>query len=161
MEKPSYVIALGSNRPGRHGRPADELAAALVAIGGVRIVSPLVMTAPIGPALRRFANQAAIIESSEPPAALLARLKTIEAAFGRRPGQRWGSRVIDLDIILWSDGVWADGALTVPHIGFRTRRFVLDPLLAIAPDWRDPVTGLTVRQLHYRACAVDRSAAPS
>jgi len=146
----SYVIALGSNRRGRHGAPADEVRAALAAIGGVVMTSPPIATAPLGPALRRFVNAAALIESDESPPELLARLKTIEAAFGRRRGQRWSDRVIDLDIILWSDGVWASDRLTVPHPAFRERRFVLDPLLAIVPDWRDPLTGRTVRQLAAR-----------
>ncbi|MBN8809024.1 MAG: 2-amino-4-hydroxy-6-hydroxymethyldihydropteridine diphosphokinase [Sphingomonas sp.] len=145
-----YVIALGSNRRGRHGGPADELRAALAAVGGVIAVSPLIATAPLGPATRRFVNAAAVIASDEPPRALLARLKAIEAAFGRRPGQRWRDRVIDLDILLWSGGCWRDDRLTIPHPAFRARRFVLDPLLAVAPGWRDPVTGRTVRQLAAR-----------
>ena len=143
----SYVIALGSNRRGRHGAPANEVRAALEAIGGVVMTSKLVTTAPLGPARRRFVNAAALIESDESPPELLARLKVIETAFGRRRGQRWTDRVIDLDIVLWSDGAWASDGLTVPHVDFRGRDFVLRPLAAIVPDWRDPLTGRTVRQL--------------
>jgi 2-amino-4-hydroxy-6-hydroxymethyldihydropteridine diphosphokinase len=146
----SYVIALGSNRRGRHGGPADEVRAALAAIGGVVAASPLMATEPMGPSSRRFANAAAVIHSGESPPDLLARLKAIEADFRRRPGRRWGDRVIDLDIILWSEGVWGDDRLTIPHPAFRQRRFVLDPLVRIVPDWRDPLTGLTVRQLAAR-----------
>jgi 2-amino-4-hydroxy-6-hydroxymethyldihydropteridine diphosphokinase len=146
----SYVIALGSNRRGRHGAPTDEVRAALDAIGDVVMTSPLYGTAPLGPARRRFVNAAAVIESDEDPPALLARLKAIEAAFGRRRAQRWSDRVIDLDIILWSGGMWASPGMTVPHPAFRERRFVLDPLLAIVPDWRDPLTGRTIRQLAAR-----------
>jgi 2-amino-4-hydroxy-6-hydroxymethyldihydropteridine diphosphokinase len=146
----SYVIALGSNRRGRHGTPAEEVRAALAAIGGVVMTSPLVATAPLGPARRRFVNAAALIDSEDSPPELLARLKTIEAAFGRRRGQRWTDRVIDLDIILWSGGPWASDGLIVPHPEFRRRDFVLRPLVAIVPGWRDPLTGLTVRQLAAR-----------
>lgn len=146
----SYVIALGSNRRGRHGGPAEEVRAALAAIGGVVAVSPPITTAPLGPSSRRFANAAAAIDSDESPPALLARLKAIEADFGRRSGRRWGERVIDLDIVLWSDGVWADDGLTIPHRAFRERAFVLGPLAQIVPDWRDPLTGLTMRQLAAR-----------
>jgi len=146
----SYVIAMGSNRRGRHGTPADEVRAALAAIGGVVMTSPLLSTAPLGPARRRFVNAAALIESDDSPSELLARLKAIEAAFGRRRGQRWTDRVIDLDIILWSDGAWASDGLTVPHPEFRRRAFVLRPVAAIVPDWRDPMTGLTMRQLGAR-----------
>jgi len=146
----SYVIALGSNHRGRHGPPAEEVRAALAAlaaIGRVVMTSPLITTAPLGPARRRFVNAAALVESDEDPPELLARLKAIEAAFGRRRGQRWADRVVDLDIVLWSQGVWASNGLTIPHPAFRERDFVLDPLLTIVPDWRDPLTGRTIRQL--------------
>ena len=145
-----YVIASGSNRRGRHGGPADEVRAALATLGMVIAASPIIATAPLGPSSRRFANAAALVESGEHPRDLLDRLQAIEADFGRRPGRRWGERVIDLDIVLWSGGVWADDRLTIPHPAFRERRFVLDPLRAVVPDWRDPLTGLTVRQLAAR-----------
>jgi 2-amino-4-hydroxy-6-hydroxymethyldihydropteridine diphosphokinase len=147
-----YVIALGSNRRGRHGAPAAEVRAALAALGGVAKVSPILTTAPLGPSRRRFANAAAIIDSADPPPALLARLKAVERAFGRRRGRRWDSRVIDLDLILWSGGAWSSIRLTVPHPLFRQRDFVLRPVLAVAPDWRDPITGRTMRQLAARLC---------
>lgn len=128
----------------------------IAALGQVVAASRVIATAPLGPSSRRFANAVAIIDSPESPRALLARLKQIERSFGRRSGRRWGTRVIDLDIILWSGGVWTDAVLTVPHAAFRLRRFVLDPLVTLVPQWRDPVTGLTVRQLATRARAVDR-----
>ena len=92
----------------------------------------------------------ALVETRAGPEKLLRRLQKIEARFGRRRARRWGARVIDLDIVLWSEGIWTSPALTIPHPAFRTRRFVLDPLVGLAPAWRDPVTGLTVRQLHAR-----------
>jgi 2-amino-4-hydroxy-6-hydroxymethyldihydropteridine diphosphokinase len=150
-----YAIAVGSNRRGRHGSPEREVAAALSALNPVS-VSPIVVSAPLGPSIRRFANAVALIDSGEPPPILLARLKSLEQRFGRRSGQRWGARVIDLDIILWSGGFWRSSGLCVPHVAFRERRFVLDPLARIAADWRDPQTGRTVRQLAARARAVDR-----
>ena len=153
MATTTYAIALGSNVRGRHGPPERTLAAALAAVGGVIAASPVVRSAPLGPSRRRYANAAAMIASDELPLALLARLKGIERDFGRRPGRTWGARVLDLDIVLWSDGAWASPGLTVPHIAFRDRAFVLHPLAAIVPGWRDPVTGRTVRQL---ARAVDR-----
>lgn len=142
-----YAIAIGSNRRGRHGGPRDEVRAAIAALGPAAAVSPLIETPPLGPSTRRFANAAVLIDSDEAPPALLARLKRIERDFGRRRGRRWGTRVIDLDIILWSGGCWSSIGLTIPHINFRRRDFVLRPLVAIAPGWRDPVTGRTVRQL--------------
>jgi 2-amino-4-hydroxy-6-hydroxymethyldihydropteridine diphosphokinase len=126
------------------------LRAALAEIGGVRAVSTVRITPALGPAGRSFANAAAIVESRLAPEALLAELKAIERAFGRRPGRRWGPRVLDLDIILWSGGVWRGPGPIVPHPAFRARRFVLQPLAKIAPGWRDPVSGATIRQLLAR-----------
>lgn len=153
MESSSYAIALGSNRRGRHGAPEHMLAAALAEIGGVLACSPVIRTAPLGPSRRRYANAVALVESSEPPDAMLRRLKAIERRFGRRRGQAWGARVIDLDIILWSGGCWSSPGLVVPHPRFRERDFVLAPLRAVAGDWRDPVSGLRIRHLAH---AVDR-----
>jgi 2-amino-4-hydroxy-6-hydroxymethyldihydropteridine diphosphokinase len=151
-----YAIAIGSNRSGRHGLPEREVAAALAALAPVLAESRIAASAPLGPSRRRYANAVAILDSGEMPLALLVRLKRIEHDFGRRRGRRWGDRVIDLDIILWSGGLWVDSRLTVPHPDFRRRRFVLDPLETLVPRWRDPVTGLTVRQLAARLRAVDR-----
>ncbi len=150
MASSTYLIAIGSNRRGRHGGPRDAVRAAIARLGDVRTASPIVETPPLGPSVRRFANAACIVASDETPPALLARLKAIERDFGRRRGRRWGARVIDLDIILWSGGCWASPGLTVPHAAFRTRDFVLAPAAAIGPDWRDPVTNSTLRQLRAR-----------
>ena len=151
-----YLIALGSNvRHHRYGPPEAVLAAALAELaqrgGTVLRAAPVLRSAAVGPSLRRYANGAALIETGLDPEALLAELKSIEHIFGRRTGgQRWTSRVLDLDIVLWSGGPWASADLSVPHPLFRTRFFVLKPAAAIAPDWRDPLTGLTLRQLAAR-----------
>ena len=131
------------------------LAAALkcLAAQGVEVLraGPVLVTEPVGPSLRRYANSAALVRSDLAPTALLALLKQVEHAFGRRAsGQRWRSRVLDLDIVLWRGGAWTSPGLTIPHPLFRHRDFVLTPAAAIAPDWRDPMTGLTVRQLRAR-----------
>ena len=144
-----YLIALGSNRRSRHGGPAQTVRAAAAAIGA-RALSPVIASAPVGPSTRRFANAVALVDSVAAPPAMLARLKAVERAFGRRRGRRWGARVVDLDLIGWSGGIWRSRPLTIPHRAYRDRAFVLAPLLAVAPGWRDPVTGLTPRQLHAR-----------
>lgn len=152
----SYLIALGSNRRHhRFGSPARVLAAALEVLEthGIEImrVGPTIASAPIGPSLRRYANAAALITCALDPAQLLGPFKAVERRFGRRPGgQRWASRVLDLDIVLWSGGAWSSAGLIIPHIAFRERRFVLAPSLAVAADWRDPISGLSLRQLHSR-----------
>ncbi len=156
MTETSYVIALGSNRRHvRHGGPTGVLRAAvetLTSLGAVEAVSTIRATPALGPAGRGFANAAAILTTGLDPDDLLAALKTIERQFGRRGGRRWGPRILDLDIILWSGGMWADVPV-IPHPEFRKRAFVLDPLAEIAADWRDPVTGLAIRHLRTRLTA--------
>ena len=150
-----YLVALGSNmRHHRHGAPAGVIRAALEAMewAGLRVVrsAPVIATAPLGPSRRRFANSAALVEAELAPDDLLATLKGIEREFGRKAGQAWGARVLDLDIILWSGGAWSTPGLTIPHPAFRARAFVTVPASAIVPAWRDPLTGLTLRQTHAR-----------
>jgi 2-amino-4-hydroxy-6-hydroxymethyldihydropteridine diphosphokinase len=152
-----YLIALGSNR--RHHRiggprnVVQEAQAHLAKLGAVLTAAAIINSAPIGPSRRTYANGAVVVESDLAPRAMLAALKAIERAFGRRRGQAWSARVLDLDIILWSGGIFAEPDLFIPHRLFRIRDFVLKPAAAIAPDWRDPVTGLSVRHLAHRSRA--------
>ena len=148
-----YAIALGSNRPhGRHGRPASVVEAAIARLDedfGLFDASPIVLNAAHGGAGRDFANAVALIESEDEPPAMLRRVKAIERAFGRRRGRRWGPRVLDLDLILWSGGTFRSRRLTVPHPQLASRDFVLQPLAAIAPNWR--IQGaLNARHLAHR-----------
>lgn len=162
MATTSYAIALGSNRRSRHGSPAATLRAAIAALAGVKAVSKIRATPALGPAGRGFANAVALVDSDLLPDALLGELKALERAFGRRAGRRWGPRVLDLDIILWSGGAWGGPGPIVPHPEYRGRTFVLEPLAELAPDWRDPLTGATMRQLLARLTAprpVPRSSA--
>ena len=148
-----YAIAIGSNRPhGRFGRPPGVVEAAIARLDqdfGLFDASPIVLNPARGGAGRDFANAVALVESGEDPLAMLALLKGIECDFGRRGGRRWGSRVLDLDLILWSGGKWRSRRLTIPHPELEARDFVLQPLAAIAPGW--PVRGgLNARHLAHR-----------
>ncbi len=147
-----YAIAIGSNRPhGRHGRPQQVVEAAIARLDeefGLFDAAPIVLNPAHGPAGRDFANSVALVESDLQPPELLNRLKAIERDFGRRPGRRWGPRVLDLDIALWSGGAFRSRRLTVPHPQLAKRSFVLDPLAAIAPNWK--IGPLAVRHLAAR-----------
>ena len=148
-----YAIAIGSNRPhGRHGRPAGVVEAAIARLDqdfGLFDASPIILNAAHGGAGRDFANAVALVESELEPPDMLVRLKAIEREFGRRRGKRWGPRVLDLDVALWSGKKWRSRRLTVPHRQLGKRSFVLNPLAAIAPNWR--LEGpLTARHLAHR-----------
>src|SRR3982750_1827639 len=147
-----YAIAIGSNRPhGRFGRPPGVVEAAIARLDqefGLFNASPIVLNAAHGGAGRDFANPVALVESDLEPPSLLSRLKSIEREFGRRGGRRWGPRVLDLDIALWSGGEFRSPHLIIPHPQLARRSFVLHPLSAIAPRWR--VGALSIRHLAHR-----------
>ena len=147
-----YAIAIGSNRPhGRHGRPTGVVEAAIARLDeefGLFDASPIILNAAHGGAGRDFANAVALVESDVGPPEMLSRLKGIEWEFGRRRGRRWGPRVLDLDIVLWSGGRFRSRRLTVPHPQLERRSFVLQPLAAVVPGWRSG--SFSVRHLAHR-----------
>src|ERR1044071_4784428 len=97
-------------------------------------LSPLYETEPIGPDQPWFLNAVAEVETSLPADDLLAQFKRIERKMGRGPSERWGPRLIDLDILLYGDERIATSELTVPHTELWNRRFVLIPLLDVLPS---------------------------
>jgi 2-amino-4-hydroxy-6-hydroxymethyldihydropteridine diphosphokinase len=147
-----YAIAIGSNRPhGRYGRPTGVVEAAIARLDqefGLFDASAIILNPAHGGAGRDFANAVALVESDLDPPEMLNRLKYLEREFGRRRGRRWGPRVLDLDVVLWSGGHFRSRRLTVPHPQVARRSFVLQPLTAIAPGWR--VGPLTIRHLAQR-----------
>ena len=148
-----YAVAIGSNRRHvRHGAPTGVVAAAIAELDAafsLFAASPIILNPAIGGAGREFANAVALVETDLAPEPMLAALKTIERAFGRRPGKRWSSRVLDLDLVAWDSGKYASRRLTIPHPRLASRDFVLGPLAAIAPAW--PLIGaLAARHLAAR-----------
>jgi 2-amino-4-hydroxy-6-hydroxymethyldihydropteridine diphosphokinase len=148
-----YGIALGSNRRhGRHGRPAGVVEAAIARLDAdftLFDASPIILNKAVGGAGRDFANAVALVESDLEPPSMLAELKQIERDFGRRPGRRWGERVLDLDLVAWDGRRLRSRRLTIPHPRLAERDFVLGPLAMIAPGWR--IDGaLTPRHLASR-----------
>ena len=148
-----YAIAIGSNRPHRrHGRPPGVVAAAIAELDrqfDLFDASPILLNLASGGAGRDFANAVALVASELAPPALLAALKSLERAFGRRGGKRWGPRVLDLDILAWEGGRFRSRQLTIPHKALEQRQFMLQPLAAIAPGLRIR-DNLTARHLAHR-----------
>jgi 2-amino-4-hydroxy-6-hydroxymethyldihydropteridine diphosphokinase len=150
-------IGLGANLPSVvYGEPQYTLGAAIQRLrdGGIEIVklSRWYRTAPMPAADQPwFVNGVAALATALQPAELLALLQQVEQEFGRRRQEKWGARVIDLDLLAYHDLVTSPSAdparLQVPHPRLHERAFVLRPLLDVAPDWRHPATGRTAIDL--------------
>lgn len=170
LRHPQAAIALGSNLHSARGDRAAHLRSALVSIDrtpGLRLIAASVAhetpallppDAPPGATAPPYLNAAAILETVLTPERLLAVMLDIERAHGRdRAAEgRWGSRTLDLDLLLlreplgashWRPVAMHAPGLTVPHPRMRERRFVLAPLAQIAADWAVPPDGATVAAL--------------
>jgi 2-amino-4-hydroxy-6-hydroxymethyldihydropteridine diphosphokinase len=148
---PAYV-GVGSNLEG----PRAQVSRALEALGrldGCRLVasSPLYRTQPLGEVDQPvFVNAVAGLLTRSTPEDLLSSLRALERAMGREPPrERWGPRVIDLDLLVVGRESRNTEVLTLPHPGIAARDFVLYPLADIAPDLEVPGVG-TVRMLRDR-----------
>lgn len=106
-------------------------------------------TQPVGPVEQdNFLNAALRIETSLSPHQLLCELQRIETGvFGRKRTVRWGPRKIDLDILLYGDLTVSGEELTIPHPRLHERRFVLVPLVEIAPDLVHPCSGQKLAEI--------------
>jgi len=147
ISMPIVTLALGTNL----GDRSANLRAALAGLApdvNVLAESPVYETPPWGltdqPA---FLNMVVRGATALAPRALLARLKALETELGRRPGIRWGPRLIDLDILFYDDLVLDEPGLVVPHPRLQERAFVLVPLADVAPGLVHPRLGKTVREL--------------
>ncbi len=136
-------LGLGSNL----GGSAKLLAAAVEAIAktpGLELLgqSPVYCSRAIGPPQPDYLNMAVEVRTSLPPSVLLQNTQALERQMGRQPsGERWGPRVIDIDILLYGQQVIDAEGLQVPHSQIAHRNFVLQPLLDLAPGLSIPSLG--------------------
>lgn len=141
--RPAY-IGLGSNLDG----PARQITAAVDLLGELpdtRVVaqSSLYRSSPLGGIEQpEFVNAVVAVLTRHEPLVLLKLLKGIERKRGREEGGlRWGPRIIDLDLLVYSSEIVAEPELTVPHPGIAERNFVLLPLRELAPHLFVPGLG--------------------
>lgn len=179
------LIALGANLPNGEADPSATLRQALLDLGawGLRAerTSRFYRTPCFPPgAGPDYVNAAARLHLPRDmgPGEVLAALHAVEAAHGRERVQRWGMRTLDLDLIAMGRAVRPDpetaadwralpadqqvartpDRLILPHPRLQDRAFVLVPLADVAPRWRHPATGLTVKQMLRALPAGDRAA---
>lgn len=183
--KTCVLVALGGNLDFRGASSEQTIAAALDSLQSPMFVlhqhSRLFQTPcfPVG-AGPDYINAAAVfwVDPSLRPDDVLAHFHRIEAQFGRARDKRWGGRTLDIDLLAIGNAVLPDAAtyaawrdlpldqqsqrapdqLILPHPRLQDRAFVLVPLMDVAPDWRHPVSGLTVRDMCAALPAADRDA---
>ncbi len=139
-------VSVGSNlSPERH---VPAALAALEARFGPLRVSTVYRCRAEGFEGPDFHNLAVAFDTAEPPEAVAAALRAIEAAHGRRRGgPRFASRTLDLDLVLWGEEVVARAGLRLPRAEVLRYAFVLRPLAEIAPGLRHPEAGRTLAEL--------------
>jgi len=139
--RPAY-IGIGSNLDS----PSEQVERGIAALANIAksflvLQSSQYRSAPMGPAASQpdFVNAVAALLTQLSPHDLLREMQTIELAHGRkRDGDRWGPRTLDLDLLSFSNLVFSDDTLTLPHPGIAERNFVLLPWREIAPHVRVP-----------------------
>jgi len=150
-------IGIGSNL----GEKVENCRRAIEAIGSDarnRVVgcSRLFRTEPVGKKDQEwFINGVAAVETAMSPRELLEFLLSVEKKMGRNRIERWGPRIIDLDILFFGDRVLNEKGLQIPHPRLHERRFVMVPLKDIAPDLVHPIFQRTVSQILGELNATD------
>lgn len=142
------AIALGSNL----GDSAQILEAALKMLAQhpdllLEAQSPLYRTVAVGPPQPDYLNACALFRTRLMPAAFLDLLLQTESQFGRVRRERWGPRLLDLDLLLFDHLILDQPGLQVPHPRMTERAFVLVPLRDILPDWVEPISQKSIAML--------------
>jgi 2-amino-4-hydroxy-6-hydroxymethyldihydropteridine diphosphokinase len=148
----SVYIGIGSNLGDRQGN-CLEAVERMGKISDCRITgcSDWYLTMPVGGEDQDwFVNGVASLTTEISPNVLLRRVLDIEADMGRVRRERWGPRIIDLDILIFGQEIIHEENLKVPHPLMHLRRFVLEPLAELVPDLIHPSLGLSMMELLRR-----------
>lgn len=148
-EHRAYFL-LGSNTGDRANQL--EKARSLIEryIGRISAKSRIYETQPWGYAEQAdFYNQALEVRTLLQPKQILEVMKRIESEAGRTTGEKWGPRLLDVDLLLYDNMVINAPDLTVPHPRLQERNFALVPLMELASELRHPVLNLTIEELYW------------
>lgn len=148
MINQSVYLLIGSNMGDRRKNLSDALWAVETKAGVIRGRSSVYETAAWGkPDQPAFYNQAIRITTFLNPSELLMQLQLIEKSMGRERKEKWGERVIDIDILFYGDQIVDTPDLKIPHPELQHRRFVLMPMAEIADDLIHPKLYQTIHEL--------------
>jgi 2-amino-4-hydroxy-6-hydroxymethyldihydropteridine diphosphokinase len=142
------ILLIGGNLGDRTGHLQQAVEQIDKQIGKVEKISALYETAAWGHVEQPdYLNQALLVSTEMDARTLLETVLAIEHNIGRIRRQKWGARVIDIDIIFYNDAIINQPDLKVPHPQMQFRQFVLVPLGEILPDWQHPVLHQSVSTL--------------
>lgn len=148
---PIIFLALGTNQGDRKKNLETAVAKIQEKIGPVRVLSSFIETVPVGFLSENlFLNAALGVDSYLSPLDLLHATQSIEKEMGRTVKSHNGEyhdRIIDIDILFYGSEIFHDKDITIPHPYIQERKFVLQPLAEIAPDFIHPVTGKTMKEM--------------
>lgn len=141
-------LSLGSNLGDRESNLRQAIGR-LGDLGSVQTVSAFYETEPVGVEREQawFLNCIVTLQTELHPRQLLHHILALEQTMGRLRVEPKGPRIIDIDIIFFDDVVVDSPGLTIPHPAMHQRRFVLEPLAEIAPEFLHPLLGQSVREL--------------
>lgn len=141
-------ILLGANLGDRLQTFAQARTLLAECVGQIRQQSGIYETAPWGVTDQpMYLNQVLEIETNLSPEAVLVQTQAIEQQLGRVRLEKWGSRLIDIDLLYYGSLIYQTETLALPHPLLHERPFTLVPLVEVAPDFRHPVLQKTNRQL--------------
>ena len=144
----AIFLLLGSNLGNRHLFLQRAITYIEKEVGPLINASSVYETQSWGKSdLPDYLNQVVLLRSELSAQSILEKILAIEIVLGRKREEKWGSRTIDIDILFYDDAVIADDNLTIPHPELHNRRFTLEPLAEIAPEFCHPILNKCILQI--------------
>lgn len=145
---PTAYLSTGSNMGKRHEMLLKAISLLSASAGEIVTLSRVVETPAWGKTDQPdFLNQVLVLKTTLPPRELLNTILDIEMQMGRNRIEKWGPRIIDIDILFYDDEIINEDGLQIPHPWMHERRFVLEPLSEIAPDLLHPLLKKNMAEL--------------